>query len=350
MARKTPTVWVASSGGVSQATIEIPDRTERAIRLESAGWWAWLEAPTTRSFAYPIYDAQVGYIRGFMTVRKETRERGSDYWVAYRRVGERLRKIYLGRSVELTQRQLAAIAERFLTMEAPVGEAQKEVMPGQSSDALFGWEAMMRRVKSNHQVVQLGRLLVAHYGRQWWYIHGRLLTPKRNYQIESFHSVWVSSFWSRHQFATISEVAAETPILRHWYMYHYYPPAVGGRTPAQVRRGASVRPLSAALRHLIPKGRLPLSAGRIHFMRKVDPTGAIEVLNQVWRLGGKWSGEYVRATINTQEQTIGFWHQANAEAAWQLTKTHRFAVEETVHALLPEFRRKCTRCRDCLPG
>ena len=176
MARKTPTVWVASSGGVSQATIEIPDRTERAIRLESAGWWAWLEAPTTRSFAYPIYDAQVGYIRGFMTVRKETRERGSDYWVAYRRVGERLRKIYLGRSVELTQRQLAAIAERFLTMEAPVGEAQKEVMPGQSSGASLGWEAMMRRVKSSHQVVQLGRLCVAHYGRRWWYIHGRLLT------------------------------------------------------------------------------------------------------------------------------------------------------------------------------
>jgi len=37
----------------------------------------------------------------------------------------------------------------------------------------------MRRVKSNHQVVQLGRLLVAHYGRRWWYIHGRLLTDGR---------------------------------------------------------------------------------------------------------------------------------------------------------------------------
>ena len=42
--------------------------------------------------------------------------------------------------------------------------------------------------------------------------------PKRNFQIESFHSLWVSSFWSRHQFATSSEVEAESPILRHWYM------------------------------------------------------------------------------------------------------------------------------------
>ena len=157
MARKLPTVWVVFSGTVTQAALEIPDGTERAIRLESAGWWVWLESTTARSFAYPLSDQQAGYIRGFMTVRKEQRERGSDYWVAYRRIGGRLRKIYLGRAAELTQRQLAAIAERFLTLEAPAGAAQKEVMPGQASGASFGWEVMMRRVKSRHHVVQLGR-------------------------------------------------------------------------------------------------------------------------------------------------------------------------------------------------
>ncbi len=34
----------------------------------------------------------------------------------------------------------------------------------------------MCRVKLSHHVVQLGRLWVAHYGRRWRYIHGRLLT------------------------------------------------------------------------------------------------------------------------------------------------------------------------------
>jgi len=174
--------------------------------------------------------------------------------------------------------------------------------------------------------------------------------PKRNYQIESFHSLWVSSFWQRHEFGTIHEVEEETPIFRRWYMYHYEPPALSGQTPAQVRGGARVRLVSARLRILIPEGRLPLTAGRIHFMRKVDPSGAIEVLNEVWRLGPRWRGEYVRATRNTAEQTIGFWHQASAKSAWQLIKTRRFAVEETVHALRPEFHRNCTRCRDCLPG
>src|SRR6266508_4337553 len=153
MARKTPTVWVAYSGTVSQAALEIPDETARAIRLESAGWWAWLESATARSFAYPIYDRQAGYIRGFMTVRKEKRARGGQYWVAYRRTAGVVRKIYLGRSAGLTQRHLARSADRFLAME---GALQKEVRLGQSSGALLVWEAIMRRVKSSHQMVQLG--------------------------------------------------------------------------------------------------------------------------------------------------------------------------------------------------
>jgi hypothetical protein len=157
MARKTPTVWVAFSGNVTQAEVEIPDRAERTIRLERAEWWAWLEAPTTQSFAYPIYDAQAGYICGFMTVRKEQRERGGNYWVAYRRTAGVVRKIYLGRSAALTQRHLARSAERFLVMDT-AAKTRKEVMPGQRGDVSLAWEVMMRRVTSRHQVVHLGRL------------------------------------------------------------------------------------------------------------------------------------------------------------------------------------------------
>ena len=133
-------------------------------------------------------------------------------------------------------------------------------------------------------------------------------------------------------------------------MNHYYPPKLEGQTPAQVRRGAAVRKLKPCLRHLIPEGRLPLTAGRLHFLRKVDSNGAICVLNEIWQLGRKWSGEYVCATIDTQEQTLRFWHQVNALSAWQLIKTRRFSVEEPVHARRPEFRRNCPRCRGCLPG
>jgi len=125
--------------------------------LDSPAWWVWLERPTTRSFAYPIYDSQVGYIRGFMTVRKETRARGSQYWIAYHRSGGQLRKIYLGRSGQLTQRQLAVAAERFLVLKRSADDTQKEVMPGQQGGVSLEWEAMMRRTKFGQQVGHFGR-------------------------------------------------------------------------------------------------------------------------------------------------------------------------------------------------
>ena len=91
-----------------------------------------------------------------MTVRKERRTRGGQYWVAYRRAAGVVRKIYLGRSAELTQRHLARSAERFFAMDTAAA-ARKEVKPGQRGDVSLAWEEMMRRVKSRHQVVHLGR-------------------------------------------------------------------------------------------------------------------------------------------------------------------------------------------------
>jgi hypothetical protein len=108
----------------------VPGKTVSSIVLDTLAWMEWLEQPTTRSFAYPIYDEQAGYIRAFMTVRKERRRRGSEYWVAYRRSGKRLSKIYLGQSSHLSQQALAAVAARFLALASADAELsdRKEVI------------------------------------------------------------------------------------------------------------------------------------------------------------------------------------------------------------------------------
>jgi LuxR family maltose regulon positive regulatory protein len=104
MIAKTPTV---SAGGLYDPAS--PGR----IDLDSPAWWAWLERPTTTRFAYPLVDPAGGYIIGFMTIRKEGRQRGGQYWTAYRRAGARLRKVYLGRSATVTQARLQAIADQL---------------------------------------------------------------------------------------------------------------------------------------------------------------------------------------------------------------------------------------------
>ena len=81
-----------------------------SIQLDSPAWFAWLEEPTTVRFSYALFNPTRGYIDGFMTVRKERRQRGTAYWSAYRRQGHRLRKRYLGPSAALTHAHLEHIA------------------------------------------------------------------------------------------------------------------------------------------------------------------------------------------------------------------------------------------------
>lgn len=87
------------------------------LRLDSDAWFAWLEAATTKSFGYGLFERQRGCIVGRMTVRKDSRQRGGFYWSVFRRQGGRLRRIYLGRSSEVTRARLEQIAEQLLAEE-----------------------------------------------------------------------------------------------------------------------------------------------------------------------------------------------------------------------------------------
>jgi hypothetical protein len=117
MDRKIPTValtnWPVRHAGWLQET----DPAVRDIRLDSPAWFTWLARAEVRRFAYPIADPARGYITGFMTVRKEGRQRGQAYWTVYRRCGRHLRKVYLGCSAAVTEARLQALAWTFLVEE-----------------------------------------------------------------------------------------------------------------------------------------------------------------------------------------------------------------------------------------
>jgi len=103
---KTPTVWTAYPSGRTAL--------DGGPELDSTAWFTWLEEPTTTSFAYPIDNAAQGYIEGWMTVRKERRQRGGVYWTVYWHVGGRMRKAYVGRAAAVTDARLRASAADLL--------------------------------------------------------------------------------------------------------------------------------------------------------------------------------------------------------------------------------------------
>jgi hypothetical protein len=74
-----------------------------ALTLSPDGqeWFAWLA--TLPSFAFTGKE-------GRFTARRETKQRGESYWVAYQRVGGKLRKKYLGKLGELTAEKLEKAA------------------------------------------------------------------------------------------------------------------------------------------------------------------------------------------------------------------------------------------------
>jgi hypothetical protein len=90
--------------------VEVPSGS---VRLDSAAWFAWLAAEMTDRFSYPLFDPQLGDSVGWMPVRKERRQRGSAYWVAYRRVEGHVRKVYLGHSEAVTTQRLHTIGCRL---------------------------------------------------------------------------------------------------------------------------------------------------------------------------------------------------------------------------------------------
>jgi hypothetical protein len=111
---------MAKSIPIVQGGVVVDDNTTGpAIQLDTPAWFAWLEAATTMRFSYALFNRSRGYIDGFMTVRKERRQRGTTYWTVYRRQGQHLCKVYVGPSTALTQARLEEIAAQLSAQTDP---------------------------------------------------------------------------------------------------------------------------------------------------------------------------------------------------------------------------------------
>jgi hypothetical protein len=163
--------------------------------------------------------------------------------------------------------------------------------------------------------------------------------PQRNGDVESLNRLWQRAFWNRRRFRTVRQVWRAAPEFHQWYWCHYAPPKLRGQTPAQARAARPHAKLTAAQLRALPAP-LPLTAGRVHFIRKVNAEGTVTLLNETWRVGKRLAGQYVWATITTHTRRLTIYHRRSAQATWRLLKDVPYAIEERVARLKPEFRRK----------
>ena len=125
MSGKTPRVW--------GAYVEDPAQPSRWVWLDRPEWKEWLGLEETRRFCYPVFDASEGLIVGFMTLRKECRRRGGEYWVAYRRCQGKLRRAYVGAGDRLTRERLEQLAQEFLAASKGLRQSEDGETTGVSN-------------------------------------------------------------------------------------------------------------------------------------------------------------------------------------------------------------------------
>jgi transposase InsO family protein len=166
--------------------------------------------------------------------------------------------------------------------------------------------------------------------------------PERNGDVERVNGLWSSAFWKRRRFRSVAQVVRASPEFEAWYAQHYTPPKLEGRTPAQAHRQAQRRRLTARQIRALPKT-LPITEGRLHFLRLVSAEGAIVILNETWHVHKRLAGQYVWITLWTHQQRLDIYYRRSLHVKARLLKTYYYAMPESVLPLRPEFKHRRRR-------
>jgi putative transposase len=130
--------------------------------------------------------------------------------------------------------------------------------------------------------------------------------PWRNGAVEHFNG-WFQPRLLAIRLHSPAQVRRELAALMHTCNTEQIHPELNFQTTAQVRRGLAVRTLPHSFKaHLQP---LPVAVGRVVCIRRVRRSGRVTVLGVKYRLGQRWAGHYVVATLYTRTMTVKFHHQ-----------------------------------------
>ncbi|MCI0608824.1 MAG: helix-turn-helix domain-containing protein [Anaerolineae bacterium] len=159
--------------------------------------------------------------------------------------------------------------------------------------------------------------------------------PQCNGEVEELNGLWGHAFWKRRQFTSFAQVCRTSPTFIYWYMTEHALPFLDDATPQQAQQHESIRRLLAKQIVRLPNP-LPITAGRIHFIRQVKPDGTITVLNEPWKVGKRLARKFVWTTLITHCRRLEIWYQRSAHHPWRLLKDCAYDIPETVARLKPE--------------
>ena len=87
--------------------------------------------------------------------------------------------------------------------------------------------------------------------------------------------------------------------------------------------------------HFDPETELPITPGKIHFVRFVRENRQIEILNESFTIDSQYTHEYVWATVDTSKESLSIYHQASADQKRILVKELKYKLREKIYPRIP---------------
>lgn len=166
--------------------------------------------------------------------------------------------------------------------------------------------------------------------------------PKRNSLVERVNGLWATHFWDKDHFRSVTELKRKNGKFLAWYV-DYAPPALQGLSVQEAgKKARRRRKLGQRAAEHVPSV-LPLTEGRIHFIRRVNETGCIEILKESFRVSKQIRGAYVWATIDLKKESLKIYHRRSARSQAKLLKEYAYQIEERVVELPPAYQRNRTK-------
>ncbi|HKB41423.1 MAG TPA: hypothetical protein VKD72_33665 [Gemmataceae bacterium] len=125
--------------------------------------------------------------------------------------------------------------------------------------------------------------------------------PQFNGGVENFNGWFQEPLFDR-RFRRPGDLRRELARLQEAVNTQHVHPRLGGKTPAQHRRGLRLRKLPGSF--VVPMERLPLAEGHVTFIRRVSVSGTVAVLSQTLRVGKRHRGLYLRLVVDTGRGTL----------------------------------------------
>jgi transposase InsO family protein len=165
--------------------------------------------------------------------------------------------------------------------------------------------------------------------------------PESNGHVERFHQDYTKNVWDKIDLPDLAAVHMHSTAFFSSYRHSPHHSALHSCSPQEMHTVGAIRHLPA---HFHPPTKLPLTVGRVHFIRVVSQDHQVMVLNQNWRvpLAKPNQGVWAILQFTLQGARLRIYDAAPDAQYRTCLADHPFPIKEAVRPLGQQFLRpKC---------